>query len=66
MEKACQRQFEGCDDRNCCRLTSHLYCYASCGFFPNPFDLPAGADVVGWQDLIPGCFAQSHKIPLGY
>jgi len=65
-EKKCRQRWRGCLDRNCCRLAAHIHCYVKCGFLPDFFNLPPGADVVGWNDLLPGCLARVADIPLGY
>ena len=61
-EAAIQKADTSCDDRNCNRLTAHVVCYAKCRFTPNPFDLPPGADVVGWQDLLPAFCRKANVI----
>jgi hypothetical protein len=63
-EAIIQKTDRNCDDRNCDRLIAHVVCYAKCGFHPNPFQLPSGADVVGWQDLIPACINRIKGMPI--
>lgn len=63
-EAMIQSRFKNCDDRNCARLMAHVACYAKCGFLPNPFNLPPGADVVGWQDLLPACARKLEGAPI--
>jgi hypothetical protein len=63
-EAMIQKSDRNCDDRNCDRLIAQMVCYAKCRFVPNPFNLPPGADVVGWQDLIPACMKRLKGTPI--
>ena len=63
-EASIQSLLTDCDDRSCARLAAHVACYAKCGFHPNPFNLPGGADQVGWGELIPSCANKIKGMPI--